>query len=57
MKGIDLNEVNELVEHPEYFLVGTLSKRLAWSIYFPLILAAKRNYYVRSLKNPQHWGP
>jgi len=29
MKGVDLDEVNELVEHPEYFLTGTLSKQLA----------------------------
>ncbi|MCC6005254.1 MAG: hypothetical protein LM590_13035 [Thermofilum sp.] len=42
MKGVDLDEVNELVEHPEYFLTGTLSKQLAWSIYFPLRLVAKR---------------
>jgi hypothetical protein len=52
MKGVDLDEVNELVEHPEYFLTGTLSKQLAWSIYFPLRLVAKRNEYVQSLKIP-----
>jgi hypothetical protein len=55
MSSLDISKVNELVEHPEYFLVGTVDKRLAWSMYLPLRLAAKRMEYVHSLKIP-HTG-
>jgi len=55
MSSLGISKVNELVEHPEYFLVGTVDKRLAWSMYLPLRLAAKRMEYVYSLKIP-HTG-
>lgn len=52
MEGLDLQKLNELVERPEAFLVGTIEKSIAWSNYIPLRLVAKRTEYINSLKIP-----
>jgi len=52
MTGLDTDKVNEIIEHPEYFLVGTIGKTLAWSIYLPLRLVVKRADYINSLRIP-----
>ncbi|MEM1668097.1 MAG: hypothetical protein QXM53_05515 [Thermofilaceae archaeon] len=49
---LDLEKINELVEHPELFIVGKIEKGLSWSIYLPLRLAAKRTHYIASFSTP-----
>ncbi|MEM2144835.1 MAG: hypothetical protein QW279_05710 [Candidatus Jordarchaeaceae archaeon] len=52
MSSLDVDKVDELVEHPEYFLVGTVEKRLAWSLYLPFRIVAKRADYIHSFRIP-----
>jgi hypothetical protein len=49
-----IQKLNELVERPEeYFLIGMLGKRIAWSDYIPLRLVAKRTDYIGGFKIPR----